>query len=362
MVFEVTSSKGSQSCIRTQIIMTYATYLLKCGKTEIQRLKKQCATVYCMYKNMPRNVFRNITQVKMASKVSDMECSCCEDTTATAVGYCQECEEYLCQKCFDVHTVPKPCRSHVLFKLSDNDNTCASTSVISEERAKTKSDLTDEFCKKHKQYKTDFYCIEHDRVCCVYCYMEGHKDCNVKNLTVIKSDYLFSEDVENSLKKLHESKEDTESIQKQIGENYKLSLESERKCELSVEQYVSEIENKISDLKKSMKKKVEEVHLHELALAGQYCESALCNINDTLTNTKAYREQNLPCKLFVQLQRFESIIAKINEDKTGAQKNNIVKTFEFRPSNFFQSCLSDTTLNFGSLEEVVTGCDEYLVR
>ena len=43
-------------------------------------------------------------------------CDLCEQggEQKPAVGFCSDCKDYLCQKCYDTHLRPRPMRHHVL--------------------------------------------------------------------------------------------------------------------------------------------------------------------------------------------------------------------------------------------------------
>lgn len=46
------------------------------------------------------------------ANLKSKQCEICRKSTSD--GFCNECEEYMCQKCFQDHVKAKPCRHHVL--------------------------------------------------------------------------------------------------------------------------------------------------------------------------------------------------------------------------------------------------------
>ncbi|CAG2197881.1 unnamed protein product [Mytilus edulis] len=96
----------------------------------------------------------------------------CEPCTARgktpkAFQWCTECEEALCSECTEAHKVQKMSQSHHLVEIGKIPN---------------KINLSYN-CSKHQQLPFDYFCVDHDVICCKECLPKDHRAC--KNVTSI---------------------------------------------------------------------------------------------------------------------------------------------------------------------------------
>lgn len=96
---------------------------------------------------------------------SDSYCDPCsgEGKSLTAIRFCSDCEERLCKDCVEYHRKFKATKSHHLMDL---------TSIGQLNIPKTKN-----FCEVHLDIPLDFYCTQHDIVCCRACIPSSHQSC-----------------------------------------------------------------------------------------------------------------------------------------------------------------------------------------
>ncbi|VDI56698.1 Hypothetical predicted protein [Mytilus galloprovincialis] len=113
----------------------------------------------------------------MASKG---QCDPCTEqgTSSPAVKFCSDCEERLCEKCIEDHSKFKVLRSHHLIDLS---------------AAGSKIPTFQKYCDVHADGLLDFFCTQHDVVCCRSCMPLKHQSC--KNVFPLEH---VSKDVRNS--------------------------------------------------------------------------------------------------------------------------------------------------------------------
>ncbi|CAG2197161.1 unnamed protein product [Mytilus edulis] len=85
---------------------------------------------------------------------SDSYCEPCseEGTPIAAIMFCSDCEERLCKNCVDYHKKFKATKSHHLIDL---------TSIL-----RSKIPIAKSCCEVHQDLPLDFYCTQHDTVCC----------------------------------------------------------------------------------------------------------------------------------------------------------------------------------------------------
>ena len=94
---------------------------------------------------------------------------CSEDGTEfPARGYCVDCEEYLCEKCYSHHLTPRPFRKHVL--QEGNEMPREKTKYMSRGHPLAR-------CGFHPENNIIAYCPSHDQLCCETCVLVGHQVC-----------------------------------------------------------------------------------------------------------------------------------------------------------------------------------------
>jgi len=86
-----------------------------------------------------------------------------------ALSWCLECEEALCFTCAESHRGMKMSRHHLL----------ADVNAVPREI----KFLFEKSCPKHKTLSFEYFCVDHDLLCCKECFSENHRTCkNVPSL------------------------------------------------------------------------------------------------------------------------------------------------------------------------------------
>jgi hypothetical protein len=83
--------------------------------------------------------------------------------TVHAEKYCSECEEKLCAECTESHRGFKAFKSHHVIDLSSVGARILPTSKIN--------------CEIHTDVQIDYFCSQHDAVCCRACIPDSHRSC-----------------------------------------------------------------------------------------------------------------------------------------------------------------------------------------
>ena len=82
----------------------------------------------------------------------------------TSVSWCMECEEELCFECAEYHTKQKMARNHHVVDLK------LKTSYLELLKKST-------VCEQHKDCDVEYFCLDHDELCCRECLAKTHKSC-----------------------------------------------------------------------------------------------------------------------------------------------------------------------------------------
>ena len=127
-------------------------------------------------------------------------CDPCLESNKTvhAEKYCSECEEKLCAECIASHRRFKAFKSHHVIDLSSIGQRIPPSSKIN--------------CDIHTDVQIDYFCIQHDAVCCRACIPDSHRSCE----TVIPLDFASKDVKKSSLLSdtLREIDNMTETLQK----------------------------------------------------------------------------------------------------------------------------------------------------
>ena len=124
--------------------------------------------------------------------IKNAKCSSSKHAEINAVSYCPECKKYFCNKCLNFHA--EIFGDHKIINLNQ------------------KNEIFIDKCKEENHpNKLEFYCKEHNVLCCVACTSkikeEGygqHFDCNVTHIKKIENEKRnkLKENI-NSLEKLY---------------------------------------------------------------------------------------------------------------------------------------------------------------
>ena len=142
-------------------------------------------------------------------------CESCEEDCAVSVAYCRDCDDLLCQECWDMHRKMKMSRSHFTFAIDDL-------------KKKTQNDILEmlpsltssvPLCPDHDDQKLGFYCTQCAVPVCVGCIISRHKGHPVKevNEQVNQNKKVILEGV----KTLPEKKKQLEKVIKTIDDEKK---------------------------------------------------------------------------------------------------------------------------------------------
>ncbi|XP_052075315.1 tripartite motif-containing protein 45-like [Mytilus californianus] len=99
----------------------------------------------------------------MASK--NLLCGTCDrrSRTTEAVKYCTDCQEGLCSECLDFHGSMKSSTSHHVIDIHAVDGIGFNIS---------------KFCKVHPDMVLEYFCSDHDALCCRSCMVSDHRSCD----------------------------------------------------------------------------------------------------------------------------------------------------------------------------------------
>ena len=181
-------------------------------------------------------------------------CDPCLESNKTvhAETYCSECEQKLCAECTESHRRFKSLKSHHVIDLSSIGPRIPPSSKIN--------------CEIHTDVQIDYFCSQHDVICCRVCLSDSHRSCE----TVIPLDFA-SKDVKNSsflsdtlkeqdymtetLKKMEENRDENQKLLKQ---KKSLIIKQISAAKSKVRKYLDDIEERLITEVASVQEKNEE--------------------------------------------------------------------------------------------------------
>lgn len=130
-------------------------------------------------------------------------CEPCEGdkVNTPASGFCNECEEFMCNSCFRQHLRGKLCRHH----------TCSETCLRRNARYMV--------CKQHEEKTIKFFCRIHEAVGCEVCMEIGHKACNSEYIKDLSDNFQQNEGYKTFMRRIDQLISDRKEFEKEILEN-----------------------------------------------------------------------------------------------------------------------------------------------
>ncbi|XP_062586243.1 transcription intermediary factor 1-beta-like [Saccostrea cucullata] len=92
-------------------------------------------------------------------------CAYCkrQEKTESAIYWCAECSDNLCEKCVKFHEVNRLTMEHKVCSIEAQNHSDSFSSVL--------------FCKQHSSRKLEVYCFDHEEPCCLMCATVSHRKC-----------------------------------------------------------------------------------------------------------------------------------------------------------------------------------------
>ena len=151
-----------------------------------------------------------------------------EGKNSTAVKYCSDCEEKLCGECSGFHLRFKKFKSHHVIDLSSIGSRIPTSSKIN--------------CEIHTDIQIDYFCSQHDVVCCRVCLPESHRTCeNVLPLDFASKDIINSSLLSDTLKEFDHM---TETLDKLVS-NREYNRKALQKSKTSMIKQIRVIKSKL---------------------------------------------------------------------------------------------------------------------
>ena len=257
-----------------------------------------------------------------------------------AEKYCWDCEEKLCTECAEGHLRWKAFRSHHVIDLSSVGSRIPSSSKIN--------------CEIHTDVQIDYFCSQHDVLCCRACLSDSHRSCesvlpldsaskDVKNSSLLSDTLEEQEYMTETLQKIEENRNENQKLLKQ---KKSLIIKQISEAKSKVIKSLDEIEERLITEVESVQKKNEEKinkEKHNICLLT----SILKDNKQELEFLKDHGSNN---QLFLTLRKQITIIQKT--DKKIHDMSSAINEIDME----FKEIKNVNIETIGSLSQITRPC------
>ncbi|XP_071178589.1 E3 ubiquitin-protein ligase TRIM71-like [Mytilus edulis] len=262
------------------------------------------------------------------------------DKSLTATKYCANCEERLCTDCAESHCRFKAFKFHHVIDLS----AIGSNKFI----------FAKKNCNVHSEMILDYYCTDHEIVCCKSCISNEHRLCqNVLPLELASKDVrksaLFNdvmEDITHLITTLNALDNNRQSNLQSMEESKSAITKQIRAVKSKLLKQIDELERELTTSFSSLQRK----HEMEINKQKQEISQVLVDVEENKNKMDFFRDHGSKNQLFVflrqQVTHIDSTEAKIQQMLSNSQEINII--FDEKKDVMIES--------LGSLLEYVQPC------
>ncbi|XP_060574100.1 E3 ubiquitin-protein ligase TRIM71-like [Ruditapes philippinarum] len=223
-----------------------------------------------------------------------------------AFGYCQDCDEHLCESCYKHHRKPKPTMNHVLLDKDRMPQQLKTGNV--------KNDQITDCCTKHSDKPLEFYCNTHDSNACYVCVTLEHKHCKVDYIPDVSGNLSgelekMIDRMETLMQKCKSNVRIAETATSNIEHMYTAVVEDIQVFRNEINECLDKMEAEIMRDAKSIaltaKSKQENVLTGSLHIAEE--------MSSTMSVLKSLSDENKQNKLFIEMKHVEPQVAKLSD-------------------------------------------------
>ncbi|XP_060559303.1 transcription intermediary factor 1-alpha-like [Ruditapes philippinarum] len=269
-------------------------------------------------------------------KESAVFCQPCnsDGETIVAIGYCQNCNEYLCAICLKVHRKQAVSRNHII--LVGDNMPKVSLPVVT-------PNACSEICTKHENEIVKYFCMSHDAVGCGDCMIIDHKSCKVDRIQDISLEYFNGTEHQNILKKVEQFVKDIDEIKLELQASegntrqaYTQAIKDVKAFKKEIIDYLNKAEREMLEMINERKKK-NEMLIQELKQAESHIGRNIKEIQ-----TKLQLQVNQANELFVEAKQVKAKLNVIDENLNRLKKDISIDVYTFQHSS--------------SMEQMVKSC------
>ena len=287
-------------------------------------------------------LFTQCHNISTCRSIMETICDPCSEKNKTRIAekYCSNCEEKLCTKCAQWHLRYRAFKSHHVIDLSSVGSRIPPSSKIN--------------CEIHTDVQIDYFCSQHDVVCCRACLSDSHRSCesvlpldsaskDVKNSSLL-SDTLEEQDyMTETLQKMEENRDENKKLLKQ---KKSLIIKQISAAKSKVLKYLDDIEERLITEVESVQETNEEKINKE--------KHDICQLTSILKDNKQelefVKDHGSNNQLFLTLRKQITIIQKT--DKKIHDMSSAINEIDME----FKEIKNVNIETIGSLSQITRPC------
>ncbi|XP_060571506.1 transcription intermediary factor 1-alpha-like [Ruditapes philippinarum] len=277
----------------------------------------------------------------------DIFCEQCDrdDIRLPAFGYCVDCEEHLCQTCFNTHRRPKSLRHH---QLLDKDHMPHKQnlrkSLKSTSGGKT-ADLT-KSCPKHTNEIIKFFCHDHNTLICSVCVTLQHTptSCHVDYIPDLSGQILDSTEFKETLKDIDKLTDKCCQITKKLKQRVDKSTISLKDAIVEIENFRKEINKRLDELEKDVKDaagKIQHENQRKLKTTETMCDDINKSLQASADTLKHLNTNKKTDQLFTELKIAQQLILHNENITKQLPTTNDVDEYNFESNHAIKKLLQN---------------------
>ena len=240
----------------------------------------------------------------------DPSCEVCAKTKKRNVkheGFCNDCVQFLCEDCLNVHRNLQGTRGHVIRRGDD--------------MPKSMADKPPKFdyCDVHQRSWKDQFCGTHKVLLCSQCVPLQHKDCPVESVDFACKSVPSSE-IDALYDKLNDFKTNLSSVVAQIGLNIsdlgKQSVDLLEDAQDLKDKSIAKIEKLFQEMASEIKS-TNKARTLDLAQGKNKLSNIIANLEEALDEIDKMKGNTVDTKLFIEIQ---NILKDVEQYKSDAEK------------------------------------------
>ncbi|XP_052075575.1 uncharacterized protein LOC127713016 [Mytilus californianus] len=272
----------------------------------------------------------------MSSKSPNMYCGTCSRRSRSnkAVKYCTDCEDGLCADCEDFHGSIKTFDTHHIIDIN----------VI-----EGKPFVVNKSCKVHPDMVLEYFCSDHDTMCCRSCMASAHRSCD-KLLPIevsakgVKSSTMY-EDIFKDVTTLNSAINELEDKRKEVMISLK---DSKMAVQQDVKHFKARFLKRIEEIEASLMFEIDTIHTDLSNEANDNLEK-ICdrrrkiqNISEQINSVSTYGSES---QIFMLINNIKE---ELNCHANDFQK--LVSSQKYVSLSLKESDLLSVIKSFGTVE------------
>ena len=256
------------------------------------------------------------TSVQGASdELYDVICGPCQTDNLykQAHHYCNECREYLCNSCKDVHRKLAMSKNHTILPAKQIPAPTSGSQRLG----------SAPYCSCNKNQHVEFVCEDHKEVVCNPCKMVKHRNCKTVDIQEKKAGYTTAQ-VNSILAKITALIHEFDTMQKQRKSDRKELKRLTEECKKKIKGFRLSIDAILDNLEKNVMDEVDKYdeeqsrqidqHITVLTTGLQMLDTGKEQFEDAKTNGNKVKMFTTDVQVSRSLKEYEAMLAEMEND------------------------------------------------